>query len=76
VTDCSAPGCPLAPDPEPVQVRARRTDELNHLPIRRMPDEGEPEVPAGVALANLCPTHRAEFERLGWLVTAEEDEEG
>ena len=75
MTDCSFPGCRTTPDPELVQVKATRTDELNHLPLRPKPDEDQPEIPPGVALARLCPDHRAEFERLGWLAPADEDDD-
>lgn len=72
---CGFPGCRVPPDGEPVQVKATRTDTLNQLPLRRSRDDDEPAVPPGVALMELCPTHRAEFERLGWLVPPEEDED-
>lgn len=61
---CGFPGCKLPPDGEPVLVKATRTDDLRHL-----------EKPRTEALTDLCATHRDEFELLGWLAPAEEEEE-
>lgn len=62
---CSVPGCRIPPEHRE-EVKAERADALRHL-----------EEPRTTALTDLCPTHRAEFERLGWLAPpAEEDEDG
>jgi len=58
---CSVPGCPHPPAYRE-EVQATRTDNLRHL-----------EEPRTKALTDLCPTHRAEFEKLGWLAPREED---
>ena len=59
--NCSMPGCPSAPTDELVRTKATPATDF----------EPGPRV---VALVHLCPTHRAEFEKLGWLVPAEEEE--
>lgn len=71
---CAVPGCSTPPVGESVRVKASRHSSLDRLPLRRMPDDGEPVAPDSVALAELCGQHREEFERLGW-VEAEPVEE-
>lgn len=59
---CSVPGCLVPPEHREL-VKATRTDDLRHL-----------EQPRTETLTDLCPTHRAEFEALGWLAPAEDEE--